>query len=88
MRRFREWQLQTAKARFSEVFTLARTEGPQRVTRRGKSAVVVVSEEDYDRLLDAPRPAMGLAELLRTSPLRDVALDLSRTPDSGRDVQL
>ena len=29
------WQLQTAKARFSEVFRLARIEGPQRITRPG-----------------------------------------------------
>lgn len=27
------WQLQTAKARFSELFRLARTEGPQLITR-------------------------------------------------------
>jgi len=27
-----DWQLQTAKAKFSELFRLARTEGPQRIT--------------------------------------------------------
>jgi prevent-host-death family protein len=34
------WQLQTAKARFSEVFRLARSEGPQRITRQGKEGVI------------------------------------------------
>lgn len=32
----REWQLQDAKARFSEVFRLARESGPQRVTKQGR----------------------------------------------------
>ena len=31
-----EWQVQTAKARFSEVFRRARTEGPQLIIRQGK----------------------------------------------------
>jgi prevent-host-death family protein len=39
------WQVQTAKARFSEVFRLALTKGPQRITRQGKEAVVMISEE-------------------------------------------
>jgi prevent-host-death family protein len=38
------WQVQTAKARFSEVFRLARTAGPQRITRQGKEGVVMISE--------------------------------------------
>jgi prevent-host-death family protein len=46
----RPWRLQDAKARFSEVVRLARQAGPQRVTVRGRDAVVVVSSEDYDRL--------------------------------------
>jgi len=31
----KDWQLQEAKARFSEVFRLARECGPQRVTKHG-----------------------------------------------------
>jgi hypothetical protein len=30
------WQLQVAKARFSELFRRARSEGPQIITRQGK----------------------------------------------------
>ena len=44
------WQLQTAKARFSELFRRARAEGPQYVTRQGKEAVVVVPAEEFERL--------------------------------------
>ena len=34
------WQLQAAKAQFSEVFRRAREHAPQVVTKRGKDAVV------------------------------------------------
>jgi len=45
-----EWQLQEAKARLSEVFRLARERGPQRVTKHGREAVVIVPAEEYARL--------------------------------------
>ncbi len=45
------WQLQEAKQKFSEVVSRSLEEGPQFVTRRGAEVVVVVSVEDYDRLL-------------------------------------
>ena len=44
------WQLQAAKARFSEVFRLARSSGPQWVTRHEKEAVVVLAAEEFRRL--------------------------------------
>ena len=44
------WQLQDAKNRFSAVVDAALAGEPQRVTRRGKPAVVVLAEEEYERL--------------------------------------
>ncbi len=81
-----EWQLQDAKARFSQLFRRARDEGPQRVTRHGKDAVVVLSAEQYDRL--AARQRGSLVEFFARSPLRGVKLDLTRAKDYGRDVEL
>ena len=43
------WQLAEAKNKFSEVFTRALTEGPQRVRRRSDT-VVILSEAEYERL--------------------------------------
>ncbi|MBA2375841.1 MAG: type II toxin-antitoxin system Phd/YefM family antitoxin [Rubrobacter sp.] len=45
------WQLQEAKQKFSEVVNRSLAEGPQFVTRRGEEVAVIVSLEDYDRLL-------------------------------------
>ena len=45
-----EWALQDAKNRFSAVVAAALAGEPQRVTRRGKPAVVVLADEEYERL--------------------------------------
>ena len=44
------WQLQEAKARFSELMRGAAATGPQTITVRGRRAAVVLSADDYDRL--------------------------------------
>jgi len=82
------WQVQTAKARFSELFRRARTEGPQRITRQGKEGVVMVAEEQYQRLVGRSQQPKGIVEFFRKSPLVGADLDLERVPDVGRDVEL
>jgi antitoxin Phd len=82
------WQLQTAKARFSEVFRRARAEGPQFVTRGGKEAVVIIPAEDFDRLAGRARQPSSLVEFFAKSPLAGAGLDLERKPDYGRRVKL
>src|SRR5580704_7819753 len=82
------WQIQTAKARLSEVFRLARTEGPQRITRQGKEGVVMISDEQYDRLMLKSRQPKSIVQFFRQSPLVGVNLDLERDRDPGRDLEL
>lgn len=84
----RAWQIQTAKAQFSEVFRRARTEGPQRITRQGKEGVVMISDEQYDRLMIQSRQPKSLVQFFRESPLVGVELDLERDKDPGRDIDL
>lgn len=52
-----EWSLQDAKNRFSAVVNAALAGEPQRVTRRGVPAVVVLSVEDYQRLCQVEKAA-------------------------------
>ena len=40
------WQIQTAKARFSELVKQAAEDGPQEITQHGKPVAVVVSVAD------------------------------------------
>lgn len=81
----REWQLQEAKNRLSQVVDSALHDGPQTITLRGKPAAVVVSFEEYRKLT---LPRTGLSQFFRQSPLHDIKLDLSRSADLAREVEL
>ena len=83
--RFRGWKLEDAKARFSEVVRLAQSEGPQRVTIRGKDAVVIISVNELERLLP-PQTRAPFVEFMESLYIE--GLDLSREPDFGRDPKL
>jgi antitoxin Phd len=82
------WQLQTAKARFSEVFRRAHSEGPQFVTRQGKEAVVLLPAEGFERLSARARQPQSLVQFFADSPLAKVKIDLKRKRDFGRRVKL
>jgi prevent-host-death family protein len=82
------WQVQTAKARFSEVFRKARAEGPQRITRQGKEGVIMVAEEHFDRLVGKSRQPKNIVDFFRQSPLMGLKLDLKRDRSPGRKIDL
>ena len=81
----RQWQLQEAKARFSELVRRALREGPQEVTLRGEPTVVVVSKAEFERLRK-PRPS--LSAFLRESSLAGLDLEIARDKSPARDVAL
>ncbi len=84
----KEWQLQDAKARFSEVFRLARESGPQRVTKHGREAVIILPAEEFARLTGVEARKGSLVEFFAASPLRGSGIDLDRPQDFGRDIDL
>jgi antitoxin Phd len=51
------WQVQDAKARFSEMLDICLEHGPQVVTRRGTDAAVLVPIDQWRRLT-AARPSL------------------------------
>lgn len=62
------WQVQDAKARFSEFLETCLADGPQIVTRRGAETAVLVPIAEWRRLQIAVRPT--LKELLLTGDAR------------------
>lgn len=60
------WQLQTAKAQFSEVVKQAAQDGPQAITVHGRAVAVVISRDLFDRLSGNQA---SLVEFMRQSPL-------------------
>jgi len=80
-----QWQLQDAKARFSEVIKSAQNEGPQQVTVRGKPSAVVISVEQYEAM---KRQRPRFVDLMRNSPLAGIDLLLERSNSNTRDITL
>lgn len=78
----RTWQVQDAKARFSELLKTSLAEGPQIVTKRGEEAAVLVPIEQWRRLQQMTRP--DLKELLLASEARTDALTPRRSKHRHR----
>ena len=69
------WQIQEAKARFSEMVERAIKDGPQTVTRHGKAVAVLVPADQYRRLRNKGK---SLKALLAAAPLKGVEIKRSR----------
>lgn len=50
-----DWPIQDAKNKFSALVNAALAGEPQRVTRRGQPAVIVIAAEEYERLCQAEK---------------------------------
>lgn len=81
-----EWPLQDAKNKFSALVNAALAGEPQRVTRRGEPAVVVLAAEEYERLCrleKADAPTLG--ELLLSIPQDDREFERLAVPPRPLD---
>jgi len=56
----KQWPVQDAKARFSELLETCLREGPQVVTKRGAEAAVLVPVKDWQRLQSGRRTLKDL----------------------------
>ena len=80
------WQLQEAKNRFSQVVEQAIMQGPQIITRHGVETAIVLSYQEYRRML---LRQSNLSNFFRESPLVGIELDLRRDQSGWRsDVEL
>lgn len=68
----RTWQVQDAKARFSELLETSLRDGPQIVTKRGVEAAALVPIEQWRRLERMAMP--NLKDLLLAAGARTEAL--------------
>lgn len=78
------WKLQDAKAKFSKIVEDALKIGPQFVTRRGQKAVVVVSVEQYEKLV-SKKPSFK--EFLLSCPKIDTDFEFDRQKDYPRSIE-
>ncbi len=79
------WQLQEAKSKFSQLVENAMHKEPQIVTKHGDKAVVVLSFEEYTKIT---KPQTDLVNFLRNSPLAEIELEIPRSQDMPREIDL
>lgn len=79
------WQLQEAKRKFNQLVKRAMLNEPQFVIQHGNKAVVIISFAEYEKIT---QPQTDLVTFLRTSPLIETELDISRKHDYPREIEL
>ncbi len=79
------WSVAEAKAKFSEVIDRAMSQGPQTITRKGRTAAVIVGADERQR---KSARVGNLAEFFAASPLRGSGLRLLRRRSRPRKIRL
>src|SRR5215831_1650943 len=79
------WTVAEAKAKFSELLEKAKSDGPQKITKHGRTTAVVVAAEEWERKAERK---VNLAEFLAASPLRRSRITLRPLPVRLRRVEL
>ncbi len=79
------WSVAEAKAKFSEVVERAKTEGPQRVTKNGRAAVIVVAADEWEQRAVSKE---ALFDVLQRAQLEEGELVIERRAEPLRDVNL
>lgn len=79
------WQIQEAKARFSELVKEVELDGYHTITRNGKAVAVILSTMEFEKLSNRKNT---LLEFFSESPLPEIELDIERDKDVGRDIEL
>ena len=79
------WQLQEAKNKFSKLVEKAQYEGPQFVTKHGKESVVILSVEEYQKII---KPKSNLFHFMQNSPLCGISIDIERNKSVSRKIEL
>ena len=79
------WTVAEAKAKFSEIIERATSDGPQTITRNGRTTAMVVGADEWQR---KTKRVGNLAEFFAESPLRESGLKVRRTKDRPRKINL
>lgn len=66
-----KWQIQEAKSKLSELIDTVLKKGPQFITRRGETVVVLVSVDDFEKLTNSKR---GIVQKIQSAPRVDLEL--------------
>lgn len=79
------WTVAEAKAKFSEVIDKAESDGPQTITRNGRTTAVIVAAKEWEK---KTKRKGTLADFFASSPLRGSGVQIKRVRGRVRKVEL
>ena len=79
----KQWPVQDAKNQLSRVIELARSKGPQTITRHGLPVVVVVAANDFKKLHSPTETPLAFF-----SRFKGLGLNLARQKDLPRKIEV
>ena len=84
-RRHKVWQLQEAKAQFSQLVNEVTKDGYHTITKNGQPIVVVISKDVFEKLSCQKQT---IVDFFLEAPLPEIEIDIERNRDMGRDIDL
>ena len=79
------WQFQDAKAQLSKVMDTVQTTGMQTIIRNRNEVYIILSKEQYEKCIS---PKDSLLDFFMNAPCPDVDLDITRSQEGIREVDL
>ena len=84
-KKHKKWQVQEAKAKFSQLINETVSSGYQTITRNGEPVAYMVSKEEFELYL---KPQKSLIEVFDGCPYPEIDLDIERSNESIREIDL
>jgi prevent-host-death family protein len=78
------WQLQEAKAKFSELIRKVQ-QSPIAISVHGEEEAIILSKKEFEKL---SQPKLSLGAFLDQSPLKGLDIEITRDTSLPRDVDL
>lgn len=79
------WQIQEAKAKFSQVIEEATHKGYQTITKKGEPIAVILSKKEFDKMV---QPETSFLDFFKSAPYPDLELDIQRSKELPRKIDL
>lgn len=79
------WQIQEAKAKFSQLVEDANNKGYQTITKNGEPIAVIISNKEFNKFM---KPKTSLLKFFKEAPHPEIELPIQRSKDLPRDINL
>lgn len=79
------WQIQEAKAKFSQLIEDASEKGYQTITKKGEPVAVIISKKEFDTMT---HPKTSFLSFFKAAPHQEIEFDIQRSQDLPRELDL